>query len=386
MGVGAIEATVSFGKTQYTLNDVLGTLTHHRGWGYPSSYVIIELNNPHTEVINEFMNYGKFTIKYGKDGDYSGPFTFEIASVANEVQVSNVKMRLLGVEPGFVRLAEKSVIRSYPNQTISGVLSQLAHESDIRTSGIKQTSGSYTFIQPNISSMLFITQYLLPIATDSSKSAPYLFTIDNNVMHCRPPNLRQDPSFKFIIDSSKENVVKRFSVKNSGMDTDMSTGTEYQTYGYDFTKKGKLSHKDYTKSVNQSFLNKKEYTSKFNRSRTMPYSEQWMLDAHNRNEVGMSQFVVSAEALLTGENELFFDQIYQFTNVSFEKEPSEYSGKYYVYSLVNSLKRRLFVTQLNLHSNSFLKGEKTPSPSPSQEGAKPATTTTPRVNTSNIIT
>lgn len=59
MATDEIEAVVGLGKVQYTFDDILGTLTHVRGWAYPSSYVIIELNNPHTEVLNEFMNYGK---------------------------------------------------------------------------------------------------------------------------------------------------------------------------------------------------------------------------------------------------------------------------------------------------------------------------------------
>jgi hypothetical protein len=366
MGIGAIEATVNFGKTQYTLNDILGTLTHHRGWKYPSSYVVVELNNPHTEVINEFMNYGKITIKYGKDGNYSGPFDMVIVSVANEIEFSNVKVRLLAVEPGFIKLAEKHQIKSYPNQTVSGVLAQMCGDVGLSAAGIKKTAGNYTYIQPNISNMQFVAKYLVPIATDTSKSAPYLFTIDNNVMHCRPPNLAQEPKYKFFLDSSKENVVKRFSVKNAGMESDMVVGTEYKTYGYDFTQKGTLTHKDFAQSVNQSFLNKKKYESEFSRTRTMPYAEQWMLDAHNRNEIARGQFVVMAEALIVGENAFFFDQIYQFTNLIFEREPSEYSGKYYVHSLVNTLKRRFFVTQLNLYTNAFLKGQKTPAQSPSK--------------------
>ncbi len=370
MPIGGIEATVNFGKREYTLNDILGTLTHHRGWQYPSSFVIVELYNPHTEVINEFMNYGKITVKYGKNSDYSGPFTFEIASVANEIELSNVKVRLIAVEPGFVRLSEKNVIKSYPDQTISGVLSDMAQKAGLSQAGIKKTSGTYTFVQPNISNMMFLSQYLIPLATDTSRSAPYLFTIDNGFMHCRPPNLNQEPLFKFILDSSKENVVKRFTVKNSGMETDMVTGTEYKTYGYNFEKKGSITHKDFTKSVNQSFLNKKEYTSDFTRTRMMPYAEQWMLDAHNRNEIGRGQFIVTAEALLIGENRLYFDQVYQFTNTIFEREVSEYSGKYYVHSIINTVKSRFFVSQLNLVSNSFLKAEKTSSPGPQKDGPR----------------
>ena len=368
--IGAIEATVSFGKLEYSLDDILGTLTHYRGWKYPSSYIIVELHNPHTEVLNEFMNYGKIEVRYGKDGDYSGPFKFEIASVANEVEMSNAKVRLLAVEPGFVRLTEKNVIKSYPNQTVAGVMAEMAQKAGLNFGGVKKTSGSYTFVQPNISDMMFLSKYLIPIGTDSSKTAPFLFTIDNNTMHFRPPDLKQDPKFQFILDTSKDNVVKRFTVKNSGMETDLIYGTQYKTYGYDFTKKGQITHKDETKSVNQSFLSKKEYKSDFTRTRMMPYSEQWMLDAHNRNELGRAQFIVTAEAVVTGENELDFDQIYQFTNLAFEQEPSEYSGKYYVHDIVHTLKRRFFVTQLNLHTNSFLKAQKTPAPGPKQDGPR----------------
>ena len=370
MPVGAIEATISLGKLQYSFNDILGTLTHYRGWKYPASYIIVELNNPQTEVLNEFMNYGKIEVKYGKDGDFSGPFKFEIASVTNEVEFSNAKVRMLAVEPGFIRLTEKNVIKSYPNQTVSGVMADMCQRNGMSFKGVKQTSGSYTFVQPNMSDMMFLSQYLIPIGTDTSKSAPFLFTIDNNTMHFRPPDLVQEPNYKFILDTSKENIVKRFTVKNSGMETDMIYGTEYMTYGYDFTQKGKITHKDTTKAVNQSFLSKKEYKSDFTRTRMMPYSEQWMLDAHNRNEIGRAQFVITAEAVTVGENELNFDQIYQFTNLSFEKEPSEYSGKYYVYDIVNTLKRRFFITQMNLHTNSFLKGEKTPSEGPQREGPR----------------
>ncbi len=369
MPAPGIEATVSFGKRQYTLDDILGTLTHHRGWKFPSSYVIIELHNPHTEVVNEFMNYGKITVKYGKDEGYVGPLTLEIASVTNEVEFSNVKVRVLAVEPGFLRLAEKNVIKSYPNQTVSGIMSQMAGEAGLKTTGIKETTGSYTFVQPNISNMLFLSRYLLPIATDSSRSAPYLFTIDNGIMHCRPPNLTQEPKFKFIVDSSKENVLKRFTVKNSGLDTDMTTGTEYKTYGYDFTKKGSLTHKDFTKSVNQSLLSKVPYESGFTRTKVMPYSEQWMLDAHNRNEIARGQFSVTSEVIVAGENELSFDQVFQFSNMYFEQETSEYTGRYYVHSIANTLKTRFFVSQLNMYTNSFLKGEKVPSSPPMRQGS-----------------
>jgi hypothetical protein len=316
------------------------------------------------------MNYGQFTVKYGKDGDWSGPFSFVVASVTNESEFSMNKVRILGVEPAFHKLTSENHIKSYPNQTVSGIIAQMAGTAGAKHAGVKQTTGSYTFVQPNISDMLFLTRYLIPIATDSSKTAPYLFTIDNNIIHCRPPDLQQKPKYDFVLDNTKELAVKRFSVKNKGMETDMTTGTQYTTYGYDFTKKGTETHKDFTKSVNQNYLSRKTYESEYTRSRVMPYSEQWMLDAHNRNEVGRAQFIVTAEAVITGENEFMFDQIYQFSNVYLEKETVEYSGKYYVHSIANTLKTRFFVTQLNLFTNSFLKGEKSPAPGPQQEGER----------------
>jgi len=359
----SIEATVSFGGLKYSFDDVLGTLTHYRGWDLPSSYAVIELNNPHTEVINEFMNYGKITVTYGKDGGYVGPITLEIVSVANEVEFSNVKVRLIAVEPGFVRLSEANQIKSYPNQTVSGVVAQMAAEAGLKTTGIKQTIGNYTFIQPNISNMAFLGKYLLPLATDSSKTAPYLFTIDNGVVHLRPPNLTQNSSFNFILDPSKETLVKRFTVKNAGSSSDFSYGNEFTTHGYDFVQKGSnITHTDSMDSVNRTLLNKKGYQSGFTRTRSMPYTEQWMLEAHNRNMLGRAQFCVSAEALVLGENEFTFDQVYQFITTSFENEPTEYSGRYYVKSIVSSLQRRFYVTELKLHTNAFLKGEKTKAP------------------------
>jgi hypothetical protein len=362
MPTPGIEAIVSFGGLEYTLGGVLGTLTHVRGWGYPTSYIVCELNNPHTEIINEFMNYGTVTVKYGKDQEFLGPIPMEIISVQNQSNFSNVKVKVIAVEPGFVRMTEKDKIKSFPNQTISGAAAQMASDAGLRTIGIKQTSGNFTYIQTNMNDLRFLTKYLVPLATDSAKSAPYLFTIDNGIMHLRPPNLTQEPKFRFIVDPSNETVVKRFDVKNKGMESDFTYGNEYLTYGYDFKEKGVIQHTDFISSVNGSLLNQNTYDSNFLRCDVLPYEEPWMIKAYNRNNVARAQFIVGAEAILVGEVEYLFDQVYQFTQQAFGGEPTEYSGRYYVYSMITQLKTRFFVSQFNLISNAFLKSEKTPSP------------------------
>ena len=362
MAFPMIEAEVSFGGLEWTLNGPLHKLTHVRGWHVPCSYIIAEVSNPHTELLNEFMNYGTITVRYGKDGEYVGPLNFEIISVENEVEFSNIKVRLIAVEPGFLRLAEKNRIRSYPNQTVAQAVGTMAAEAGLQTVGIKETSGTYTFVQPNIPDMLFISRYLVPIATDSGRNAPYLYTIDNNIFHLRPPNLTKQPGFEFIVDPSNETVVKSFTPHNTGVATDFVYGNQYRTYGYDFNKKGCILHDQNLSNANEFNMNRFTYESNFNRTEVFPYPEDWMVQAANRNKIARGQFVVGADATIVGESEFFFDQIFQFTMEAFQKQQTEYTGKYYVYGLSNVLKRRLFVSELDLRSNAFLKAEQTRAP------------------------
>ena len=359
MAFPIIEANVSFGGLELTLDGPLNTLTHVRGWHVPCSYIIAEVSNPHTELLNEFMNFSTITIKYGKDGEYVGPITMEIVSVENEVEFSNVKVRIVAVEPGWLRLCERTNIRSFPNQTVAQSMGTLASEAGLQTIGIKQTQGNYTFLQTNVTDYQFMTNQLLPLATDSARNAPYQMTIDNNILHLRPPNLTTRPGFEFIIDPSNETVVKRFSPVNAGMLTDFTYGNQYLTYGYDFVKKGCISHDQSLRSSNEFNMNRFTYESNFNKIQTYPYPEEWMIRAHNRNSIARGQFVIAAEAVITGEAEFFFDQIFQFTMEAFQKQQTEYTGKYYVQGVTNILKTRLFLSELRLHSNAFLKGERT---------------------------
>lgn len=366
-----IEASFSFGGLEYTLSGPLQRLTHVRGWGYPASYVIVEVFNPHTELLNEFMNYGVVTIKYGKDGKYVGPFDMEIISVENGVEFSLLKVKVTAVEPGFLRLTEKTRCKSYPSQTVADCVGTLSHQAGLQTIGIKQTSGQYTYIQSNLSDLQFMSKYLFPIATDSGFNAPYLWTIDNNIMHLRPPALDKKPLFEFILDPSNETVVKRFDVMNNGMASDFTYGNSYTTYGYTSTSDGLHQCTNSPEQANPVSMNKFGYQSNFNRTEVLPYEESWMTDAHNRNNIARAGFIVGAETVTVGEAELFFDEILQFTAESFGKQPTEYTGKYYVYNIRNTVETRLFLSEMHLVTNAFLKAETTKAPSRNRPGSSP---------------
>lgn len=362
MAFSLIEANLSFGGLEWTLDGLLHKLVHIRGWNNVTSYIIADVYNPHSESINEFMNYGTITVKYGKDGEYTGNLEFEILSVQNLMGFSNLKVRIYAVEKGFNRLVEKTRIQGFPNATVAEAFARMCQEAGIKTQGIKQTSGKFSYVQPNISDMEFMVNHLLPIATDSAKTAPYLFTIDNNVCHLRPPNLTKEPNFEFIVDPSNETVVKKFNVHNIGMVSDHLFGSNYCTYGYDFKRKGTLVCETDRETANPIRMNQKPYKSGHNRIEIFPYEEMWMTDAHNRNNMARGSFIIAATALITGEVEFFFDQIYQFNMEAFQKQKTEYSGRYYVYEVKNTLMRRLFTSELSLFSNAFLKGETTKSP------------------------
>ena len=369
--IPGVEASMSFGGREYTLSGPLHSMTHIRGWEYPCSYVICEVFNPHTELMNEFMNYGVVTIKYGREGVYIGPIDMEIISVENDIEFSMLKVRVTAVEPGFLRLTEKVKIESYPNQSVSSAIGTMAFNAGLQTTGIKETSGQYTFLQTNETDMEFMTKHLIPIATDSSKSAPYLWTIDNNIFHLRPPSLEKEPLFEFLLDPSKDTLVKRFDIVNKGMASDTTYGNEYTTYGYDSIK-GELIECCYTPTAaNQINMNKFPYKSNFTRKEVLPYEEMWMIDAHNRNNIARAGFVVGAEAVTIGAVQLFFDEILQFTSENFQKQPTEYSGRYYVYSIRNTLKVNLFLSEMNLMSNAFLKAETTKAPQRNRPSSSP---------------
>jgi hypothetical protein len=155
------------------------------------------------------------------------------------------------------------------------------------------------------------------------------------------------------------------------MASDTTYGNEYTTYGYDSIK-GELIECCYTPTAaNQINMNKFPYKSNFTRKEVLPYEEMWMIDAHNRNNIARAGFVVGAEAVTIGAVQLFFDEILQFTSENFQKQPTEYSGRYYVYSIRNTLKVNLFLSEMNLMSNAFLKAETTKAPQRNRPSSSP---------------
>ena len=352
-----LEAIVEFGNgREMTLNDLLFSVAHHRGFRLATSYCILEVGNPHSEAVNEFMNGSVFTLRYGKEGRYVKPITFEVFSVENSLSFSNIGVRVVGVEPGFRRLAEEVKIRSFQNQTISDVIASLAQEAKLKTN-IKSTQGKGTFVQPNISSLQFITKYLLPISTDSVGSVPYLFTIDNNTLFYQPPKLTGQPRSSFIIDPSIDTLTKMFDVKNQGSLSDFSYGNELQAYAYDWSRAGTLRHREEIETISsQKKLSKTAYKSDFLRQVTLPYDQQWMVIAETKNRLAKAQFVIESETVLDGSIEYNFDELLKFSiperGINSLKE---YSMPYYVFSLCNMLKIRSFHTHVTLKSNAFLR-------------------------------
>lgn len=351
-----IEAIVELGDVQYTFEDILKEFTHVRGFGLASSYCICELAHTQHEIMNQFMNYGTFRIRYGSDDDYIDWTDMQLVHVTNTFEFSRTRVKVIGMEPGFVKLGERNRIRSYPDSSVSDVFARLAFENDITGRNVIPTQGRFTFIQPNVSDLTFLTKYMLPLATTSAGDAPYLFTIDQNTLHLHAPNLGQDPLEEYIIDFSIDNIVKRFSIMNNGIVSDFSYGSEYRNYGYDFISNGLLQDVNFIANVNPTLLNNFAYSSNFNMTEVMPYEQKWMVDAHNNNNLGQAAFMVQAEAVMEGSIDFNFDQIYRYTIPLDTGQSAEYSGKYYVYSVAQVLKPRLFLTHLKLRSNSFSRG------------------------------
>lgn len=353
-----VEAWVTVGDHRITFEDILRRLTHFRGFGMATSYCIVEVSHTQHEILTQVMNHGIFQIKYGRNQDYTETINMQLVSVDNSIEFSNVKSRFIGVEPGFVRLAERSRIKSYPDSTVSNVFGRLAFENDIDPRSIQQTTGQYTFVQPNVSDLFFLQKYMLPLATTPSNDTPFQFTIDEGIMYLIPPNLGQAPIHEAVLDSSINTNVKRFSVKNDGFSTDFAFGTNYLNYGYDFVSKGLLQHEEFISSVNSNLLNQKPYESNFNRDDVTPYEKKWMVDAHNKNKMGAAAFNILGEAVVEGRPNFTFNQKWRFSIPLQQADKAEYSGDYYVHSVAHVMEPRLYVTHLNLRSNSFLRGHK----------------------------
>lgn len=356
-----VEAIVQFtGEKELTLNDLLFQATHYRGFRLATSYCILEVGNPHSEAVNEFMNHGTFSLKYGREGRFTPTMTFEIFAVRNSVAFSNVGVQVVGVESGFLRLAEQVKMRSFQNQAISDVLHTLAGEAQLKTTKIKATQGKGNFLQTNVSALQLITKYLLPISIDSVGTVPYLFTVDNGVLWYQPPTLTKKPQQSFILDPSIDTLTKNFHVQNQGSLSDFAYGNTLKGFAYDWTEKGTITHDEELDSVSsQKKLSKHTYESDFTRQVTLPYDQQWMLTADLKNRLAKAQFVVQSDVVMDGSPDYMFDEVLKFSlpEKGIQKL-KEYSIPYYVFSLCNVLQIRKFHTHLTLKANAFLKNQK----------------------------
>lgn len=354
-----VQAFITLGNVQITFDDILKKFTHVRGFGMATSYCIVEVAHTQSEIMTQFMNHGIFTIKYGNYGVFTETIPMQLVAVENSIQFSETISKFIGVEPGFVRLAERDRIKSYPESTVADVFRRLASDNDIlNTTMVQSTSGQYTFVQPNVSDLYFLQKYMLPIATTSSNDTPFLFTIDEGRMHLHPPNLGQAPTRESIIDFSINTNVKKFSVKNDGFTSDFTFGNTLKTYGYDHVAKGVLQHDEFTASVNAQTMNQFPYESNFNRNDVLPYEQQWMVDAHNKNKLGASAFNVLGEAVIEGSPLFKFNEIWRFSIPLSDGSKAEYSGDYYVYSIAHVLERRSYLSYMNLRTNSFSRNQK----------------------------
>ena len=350
-----VTCEINIGGTSLSFNNVLRKVSHYKGFDRSSSYIVIMASSPSQGIFNSLSNFSSFRVRYGGDSkELTDWITFETWYIDNSIKFSDVTFTLIGVEPGFLRLTESVAIRSFPDQSVSDVVSTLAKDADLNTLNVRQTSGNYTFIQPNITDLQFLKCLLLPISTDSSKSAPYLFTVDQGNLYWKPPKLKGRPIQEFIVDSSIDTNVKEFMTGNMGILGDVQHGDEYVTYGYDPVKKGLLT-KSNKKSSSTEKLNSTSYESEFLRQKVFSYDQQWMVDAHNKNEIARGSFAFSVMAKVIGHHSYDFDELYKFTIPTSDKSVSPYTGNYYAYSVIHTIVSRQYVVQLNLRSNALLR-------------------------------
>ena len=338
--------------------DIVQTVTHVRGFRLSGSYVIVEIFDPHLEVWHPYTPGTRCELQYGRDGRLTDKFKFQIYSIENSTLFSRVGVRMILVEPGWFKLHTETRIKSFKDKAISEVIASLGGDAGLKVKA-EETKGKATFIQPKMTSLQFISQYLLPISVSKGGQVPYLMTVDKGELLYRPPNLKQKPADKFIISSGIDTVIKKFTVTNVSSQTDFSYGTRLKTFGYDFISQGVLSHSESTNDIAQkNKLNKKPYISNSSRKLVTPYDQQWMLDAVTKNAQGRNQFTLDAKAIVDGYPDFEFDKIYRFTVPTQGAERIfEYSGDYYVYELVNVLQNRTWLSHWHLKSNAMLRDE-----------------------------
>lgn len=352
--MSGVQAFIEVGDDIIGFENGLKKLVHVRGFRLCTSYCIVELEHPDQEILFEKMNYSKFKIRYGHGDDYSNLYEMKVLGSTNRISFTDVSVKLVGVEPGFVALSSSPKATCYSSRAISSVISQMANSAGLRSS-IIGTKGTAEYIQPNLTDLQFIVNYLQPIAVGSGDEVPYFFTVDQGTVVFKPPILVGQPQHEYAVAPNAVTTVKRFTIRNQGGIVDFLGGATHKGYGYDHITEGPIFYSDTMEGVSSSITSKFPYSSDYERIKLFPYDRKWMLEAHTRSELARSKFVVDVEAVVDGDLSLKPNQIAKFSLPFASGELAEYSSNYYLFSVAHTFEHDLFLSHLHLISNAVFK-------------------------------
>lgn len=352
--MSGVQAFIEVGDNIIGFETGLKKLVHVRGFRLCTSYCIVELEHPDQEILFEKMNYSKFKIRYGHGDDYSDSYEMKVLGSTNRVSFTDVSVKLVGVEPGFTTLSSLPRTTCYSSTQVSSVVSQMASRAELRSS-IVGSKGTAEYVQPNLTDLQFIVNYLQPIAVGSGDEVPFFFTVDQGTVVFKPPILVGQPQHEYVVAPNAVTTVKRFTIRNQGSIVDFLGGATHKGYGYDHVADGPILYSDTMEGVTSSTTSKFSYSSDYERVRLFPYDRKWMLEAHTRSDLARSKFVVDVEAIVDGDLSLKPTQINTFALPFASGELAEYSSDYYTFSVAHTFEHDLFLSHLHLVSNAVFK-------------------------------
>lgn len=355
LGNDGVSCTIRFADGRSVGLEMIYSVSHVRGFRLGSSYCVIETLNPSLVSMNEFAIHSRFTIQYERKNKTTPPIDMEVFRIDNGVAMGNVCARIIAVEPGYIKMVEDTKIRSFQNQEISSVIRSIATDAGLKPK-VQTTSGKATYIQPNTNDFQFVKEYLQPLAVDGNGHGPYLFTIDNGNFYFQLPILNQTPLANLVLSSHIDTIIKKWTVRNQGAQTDLAVGNKLRSYGYDHAQKGTIVLNQNIQGASSKALSKNTYSSTFVRTNHTPHDKQWMIQAHAANDQGRAQFTIEVDAIIEGSVDYSPGHLIQFSLVNESSLTlQEYSGTYYIYEILNSIKQNHFTAHMFLKSNATLK-------------------------------
>jgi len=349
-----VQAFIEVGDDIIGFETGLKQLIHVRGFRLCTSYCVVILEHTDQEILFEKMNYSKFKIRYGHDVDNSDLYEMKVLASRNRVSFNDISVKLVGVEPGFTLLTASPRAKCHSSGVISSVVSQVADGAGLE-SDITGTKGTAEYVQPNLTDLQFIVNYLQPIAVGTGGEVPFFFTIDAGTVLFKPPLLVGNPQREYIVAPNAITSVKRFTIRNQGSIVDFLEGASHKGYGYDHVAKGLISYSDTMEEVTSSTTSKFSYSSDYERISLLPYDRKWMVEAHTRSELARSKFIVDAEAIVDGDLSLMPGQVTRFSLPFASGELAEYSSDYYLFGVAHTFEHDLFLSHLHLVSNAVFK-------------------------------